>query len=419
MTQNRTPLRNTDIAANRVPALRTKFTGADIGDSMPGNGPLNSKQLTRLVSLLCSVFLLASCALFKPREPGIGKAIAWESIHGWKQDNHAEIWPALKNNCAVLSNKPAWKEICTRVDALDNPDSDQARKFIETWFVPHQLYAQGGKRDGLITGYYEPLLFGSMIPDDQYRYPVYQRPDSLLIIELGSLYPDLKNMRLRGRQVGNRIIPFYSREEIEANRDLLSGHELLWLDDRDAVFFLHIQGSGRVRLPDGKTIGVGYSNQNGHPYVAIGRVLLKRGELKRDEISLFSIRQWLRDNPEKSVSLLNENPSYIFFVVREAPEMGPIGSLNTPLTAQRSIAIDPKLVRLGTPIWLSTNYPGEPERKYQRLVIAQDTGGAIKGTLRADLFWGHGEIAEQSAGVMQEKGSMIVLLPRSVISGGG
>ena len=224
-------------------------------------------------------------------------------------------------------------------------------------------------------------------------------------------------MRLRGRLVGNKIVPFYSREEIEANRNLLSGQELLWLDDRDAAFFLHIQGSGRVQLPDGKIIGVGYSNQNGHPYVAIGRTLLRQGELKREEISLFSIRQWLRDNPEKAVNLLNENPSYIFFVLRDTPELGPVGSLNTPLTAQRSIAIDPKFVTLGTPIWLSTNYPGEPDREYQRLVIAQDTGGAIKGTLRADLFWGHGELAEQSAGVMKEKGSMIVLLPKPVKSG--
>ncbi len=374
---------------------------------------LSSKLILRQLAVFSSAALLASCALFTPREPGIGKPLEWKTIAGWEQDSHAEIWPALQNNCAVLSKKKLWEEICREVDVLDQPNNIQARQFIESWFVPHQLFAQGGKRQGLITGYYEPLLFGSMTPDDRYRYPIYQQPDTLLIIELGSLYPEFKNRRLRGRQVGNKIIPYYSREEIETDRDLLSGQELLWLDDRDAVFFLHIQGSGRVQLADGKTIGVGYSNQNGHPYVAIGRILLEQGELERDEISLFSIRQWLLDNPEKAANLLNENPSYIFFVLRDTPEKGPVGSLNTPLTAERSIAIDPKLVKLGTPIWLNTNHPGEPGQKYQRLVIAQDTGGAIKGTLRADLFWGHGTYAERSAGIMKEKGSMIVLLPKS------
>jgi membrane-bound lytic murein transglycosylase A len=372
----------------------------------------------RLLGIYSSIVLLSSCAFLKPTQTGIGEAISWESVEGWHQDSHAEIWPALQNNCAVLSKRKAWDAICKEVDTIEKPDDSFARQFIENWFVPHPLYSDEGKRSGLITGYYEPLLFGSMVPDNRYRFPLYQQPESLLIVDLGSLYPDLKDMRLRGRMVGNRIVPFYSREEIEADRDLLAGQELLWLDDRDAAFFLHIQGSGRVQLPDGKIIGVGYSNQNGHPYVAIGRILLKQGELEREEISLFSIRQWLRDHPEKAVKLLNENPSYIFFVLRDAPEQGPIGSLNTPLTAQRSIAIDPKFVQLGTPIWLSTNYPGQPDREYQRLVIAQDTGGAIKGTLRADLFWGHGDLAEQSAGVMKEQGSMVILLPKPVKSGG-
>lgn len=370
----------------------------------------------QLLIIFGGATLLASCTLLKPREAGFGKAIEWESIRGWEQDNHAEAWPALQNNCKVLAKNPLWAEICNAVaavDALGQPDNTEAKNFFETWFVPRPLYADGGKQHGLITGYYEPLLFGSKVADTRFRYPIYQQPESLLTINLGSLYPALKNKRVRGRKVGNTIVPFYSREEIEANRDLLSGQELFWLDDRDAVFFLHIQGSGRVQLPDGKTVGVGYSNQNGHPYVAIGRILLEQGELGQEEISLFTIRQWLQDYPEKAVNLLNENPSYVFFVLREATENGPIGSLNTPLTAERSLAIDPKLVKLGTPIWLATNYPGQPDRDYLRLVFAQDTGGAIKGTLRADLFWGHGEYAERSAGSMKEQGSLIVLLPKS------
>ncbi len=359
--------------------------------------------------------LFNACAPFKAQAPGFGAAISWQSISGWERDNHAEAWPALQNNCKVLAQEPLWTEICRAVDAiatLGQPDNAEAKNFFERWFVPHPLYAEGGERNGLVSGYYEPLLFGSRVADARFRYPIYQVPESLLTINLGSLYPTLTNKRIRGRKVGNTIVPFYSREEIESNRDLLSGHELLWLDDRDAVFFLHIQGSGRVRLADGEMIGVGYSNQNGHPYQSIGRILLKQGELEREAISLFSIRQWLHDNPQKAVNLLNENPSYVFFTLRENPENGPIGSLNTPLTPERSIAIDPTLVKLGTPVWLATNYPGEPDRDYARLVFAQDTGGAIKGTLRTDLFWGHGKYAERAAGIMKEPGRLIVLLPK-------
>jgi membrane-bound lytic murein transglycosylase A len=217
---------------------------------------------------------------------------------------------------------------------------------------------------------------------------------------------------VRGLVADHKVIPFYSREQIESDRQLLAGNELVWIDDRDAVFFLHIQGSGRIQLRDGSVIGAGYSDQNGHPYVAIGRLLLERGELDRDEISLFTIRQWLRDNPGEAELLLNQNPSYVFFELREDVGEGPVGSLNVPLTPQRSIAIDPKTVPLGTPVWLQTNIPGAVDLAYNRLVIAQDTGGAIKGPLRADLFWGHGQEAENNAGIMKERGSMLVLLPR-------
>ncbi len=361
--------------------------------------------------------LLSACAVYKPGQPGIGQPVGWDSIPGWHDDNHAEAWPALQHNCQALAKQPVWDEICRQADRINQPDHNQARRFFQTWFVPHKLYAAGGREHGLITGYYEPLLFGSTVPDERYRFPIYRRPENLLTVDLSSLYPELKNKRLRGRRVGNKIIPFFSRAEIESDDDLLAGQELLWLDDRDAVFFLHIQGSGRVQLEDGQTVGVGYSDQNGHPYVSIGRILMEQGHLKPEEISLFTLRQWLRDNPDKAGNLLNANPSYVFFVLRELIGAGPTGSMNVPLTTERSIAIDPELVRLGTPIWLATNYPGQPGRNYARLVFAQDTGGAIKGALRADLFWGHGEYAEQSAGIMQEKGRLIVLLPRSKAAG--
>jgi len=369
-------------------------------------------KMSRVGILLLAISLIHGCAVFKSRDPGIGEAVDWAEIAGWEDDKLAEVWPAVLSNCQAKKPIPGWQAACKNVLTMENPDSAQTRAFFEKWFVPHRLYGKGGKPSGLVTGYYEPLLYGSFTPDSRFRWPVYSVPDSLVIIDLGDLYPELENRRVRGRLEGNRVVPFYSRREIESDRSLLAGHELLWLDDRDAVFFLHIQGSGRVELPDGSTLGVGYSNQNGHPYVAIGRILLDQGELSRDEISLFTIRQWLDDNPDKADELLFANPSYVFFTLREEVANGPIGSLNVPLTAQRSIAIDPKVVALGTPIWLQTNVPGNPETPYHRLVIAQDTGGAIKGPLRADLFWGHGEEAERNAGIMKEQGTMVVLLPR-------
>ncbi len=373
------------------------------------------KSLASIIILFAIALSVTSCTFIRPRPAGIGEEIKWSEIDGWEDDRHAEVWPALENNCIAVAAKPLWKEICTAMDQLqpDQVNDNSVKAFLEAWFVPHRLYGENGRSEGLITGYYEPLLFGSKTPDQRYRYPIYQEPDSLLTVELGSIYPTLEKKRVRGLKVGKKIVPFYSREQIESNRNLLAGNELLWLDDRDAVFFLHIQGSGRVELIDGSLIGVGYSNQNGHPYVPIGRVLLDQGELDRDEISLFTIRRWLADNPGQAQGLLNENPSYVFFIMRETVENGPMGSLNVPLTPERSIAIDPELVTLGTPIWLNTSYPGEPGRLFQQLLIAQDTGGAIRGPLRADVFWGHGGIAERSAGIMKERGSMIVLLPKS------
>lgn len=380
-----------------------------------------NRTRVRLCVAVCLAVGLASCAVFKPRAPGIGKPLEWRQVNGWRQDNHAETWPALLRSCEALAARADWKALCAAARNHPNADFDDraARQFFERWFRPHPLHGRAGKTNGLITGYYEPLLFGSFARDQRYRYPLYAPPETLLSIELGELYPELRGRPVRGRLAGNKVLPFYSRAEIESDRSLLAGHELIWIDDRDAVFFLHIQGSGRIRLPDGRVLGAGYSNQNGRPYQSIGAVLLERGELKQEEISLFTIRQWLRDHPARAEALLFGNPSYVFFVLRENPGDGPIGSLNVPLTPQRSIAIDPKLVDLGAPVWLSTNFPGDPARPYQRLVLAQDTGGAIKGALRADLFWGHGDGAERAAGIMKERGSLIVLLPNAAAEGGG
>ncbi len=358
------------------------------------------------------VILTSGCALWPTPEPGIGKPVDWKQLQGWEEDQHELAWPALLYSCQRLNTKPLWDEICSAANTVQDPDTQTARVFFENWFVPHPVYAESGKTRGLITGYYEPVLRGSFEADELYRYPLYQRPDNLLKIDLGDRFPELKNKRLRGRVVGQKVVPYYEREEIEADRELLAGNELLWLDDRDDAFFLHIQGSGRVSLPDGDVVGVGYADQNGQPYKAIGKVLVDQGEMEIEEVTLFSIRRWLSENPDRAELILNSNPSYVFFVLRDQPGKGPVGSLNVPLTAGRSIAIDPKLVDLGVPIWLSSHYPGQPEQPLKRLVLAQDTGGAIKGNVRADVFWGTGEDAEQLAGLMKSPGELFVLLPK-------
>ncbi|MCY4051326.1 MAG: MltA domain-containing protein [Gammaproteobacteria bacterium] len=376
--------------------------------------PLASRSYNQwpcLALFMASILVLSACTTQKPA--GIGNPIEWNEVTGWNEDQHADSWPALMNNCRVLIRHEAWSQICKAARSLNSPDHKQAREFYETWFTPHAVHGADGKTTGLITGYYEPLLFGSTVPDENYRYPIYQRPENLLRVDLSELYPELEGKRVRGRLEGNSVIPYFTREQIDSELNPLKGEELLWLNDRDDVFFLHIQGSGRIKLTDGRIIGAGYSDQNGHPYVAIGKVLIDWGELEREEVTLFSIREWLHDHPAQARVLLNQNPSYVFFEIRENVEEGPIGSLATPLTPERSIAIDPSVIPLGTPIWLETYLPDNPEQPYNRLYMSQDTGGAIKGPLRADIFWGNGDSAEYMAGLMKEQGKLIALLPKT------
>ncbi|MDH3689156.1 MAG: MltA domain-containing protein [Gammaproteobacteria bacterium] len=337
----------------------------------------------------------------------------WTDLPGWDQDKHSQAWPALLKSCQRLAATDApWGLICSSATEIDNPTDSVTRQFFETHFVPHRLRGVRGKRRGLITGYYEPLLWGSLEQTDRFRYPIYRRPDDLLHIELGELFPDLKNRRVRGRLVGNKVVPYHDRATIEGDIGPLKGHELLWVDNAEDLFFLHIQGSGRVRLPDGRIVGVGYADQNGYAYTSIGRVLADQGELELEEVSLFTIRDWLRTNSDRSVELLSQNQSYVFFSLREETQQGPIGSFQVPLSAERSIAVDPQTVPLGVPIWLDTSLPGDSKTPYRHLVFAQDTGGAIKGHIRADLFWGMGPRAELMAGTMKQPGRLYVLLPK-------
>ena len=262
----------------------------------------------------------------------------------------------------------------------------------------------------MVTGYYEPQLRGSRKRTATYRYPVYGVPEDLLVIDLAGLYPELKNMRLRGRAEGRRVVPYYDRAQIESGAAPVNGREIAWVDDAVELFFLQIQGSGRVRLDDGATVRLGYADQNGQPYRSIGRLLVERGDLPLERASMQGIKTWAKQNPDKLQELLNYNASYVFFREMPADLSGPLGALGVPLTARRSIAIDPRYIPLGAPVFLSTTMPNSPQ-PLNSLMLAQDTGGAIRGAVRADFFWGFGDEAGALAGRMRQSGKMWVLLP--------
>ena len=365
-------------------------------------------QARRIAGLLALAGVLSSCV----SAPGIGKPVSWSALPGWQQGQQARAWPALQQNCERLATSDAsWQGICRDVELLGQPDDSNARAFFETRFIPHKVGGENGQRTGLVTGYYEPLLEGSLVRTERFRYPIYRRPPNLLTIDLGDVYPELKGRPVRGRLQGERVVPYFSRAEIDEASSLLAGYEIAWVDDPVSLFFLHVQGSGRIRLPDGEILAVGYADQNGHPYVSIGRRLREITGLEPEAINLDSIRRWLEEHPQALEELLHSNPSYIFFTLRDSTLPGPIGSLHVPLTAEHSAAVDRKYIALGLPLWLDTNLPdkGPP---YRRLLFAQDTGGAIKGPLRVDVFFGQGLEAEKLAGRMRERGRLYVLLPR-------
>ena len=335
----------------------------------------------------------------------------WEMLPDWQTLDLAPTWPALLQSCRVLKNQPNWQEICARAEQFGTEDSAVLRTFYEEWFTPYQVFNPDGSEQGMITGYYEPLLKGSRVKTQRFRYPLYAAPDDLLQIDLGAAYPQLKDLRLRGRLQGKRIVPYYSRAEIDAGTGAFKGRELYWVENEVELFFLQIQGSGRIELADGAQIKVGYAEQNGHPYVSIGRKLVEMGELKLEEASMQGIKAWAERTPDKLTALLDQNPSYVFF--RELPDnlSAPLGALGVPLTNEYSIAVDPRTIPLGAPVFLATTYPND-SAPLNRLMLAQDTGGAIKGAVRADFFWGFGESAGAQAGKMKQQGRLWVLFPK-------
>jgi len=337
----------------------------------------------------------------------------FSAVPGWEKDDLRQAWPAFLTSCQVLAKKEDWREPCTIARDVSASDVNAIRTFFEAFFLPYQVLNADGSEQGLVTGYYEPLLRGARKRGGPYQTPLYRVPDDLLTIDLAGAYPELKGMRLRGRLVGNTVIPYPTRAELEQTA-ALSGKELLWVDDAVEAFFLQVQGSGRVQLMDQKkTVRVAYADQNGSPYKSIGRYLVDKGELKLTQVSAQGIKTWIKANPSRKTELFNVNPSYVFFREEKLldPNVGPKGAMGLPLTPQRSIAVDPQFIPLGAPVFLATTQPNSAIA-LQRLMLAQDTGGAIKNPVRADFFWGFGAEAGEKAGRMKQSGMMWVLLPK-------
>lgn len=349
---------------------------------------------------------------------------SFEDLPGWREDDLSQALPAFLRSCRRLVSLPAneslgiagtagdWKPAC---EAAAKVPAGGARSFFESRFQPFAASA-GGDPDGLFTGYYEALLHGSRTRSDRYKVPIYVRPPELVMVDLGDFREELKGQRIAGRVEEGQLVPYPDRKTIAsgalAGRDL----ELVWVDDPIDAFFLEIQGSGRVTLDDGSEMRLGYAAQNGHPYFAIGKDLIERGAATKETISMQLIRKWLEEHPDEADDVMNRNASYVFF--EELKGEGPLGAKGMVLTPGRSLAVDLKHWPLGVPIWLDATAPSprsdEPDRPVRRLVMAQDTGGAIRGVIRGDVFWGHTEDAAEIAGRMKNRGRMWVLLPQNL-----
>lgn len=348
--------------------------------------------------------------------------VPYSALPGWTADRHAAAIPALIRSCPPMEKRgvkgfgsaAVWRSICAEARALPKGNDPAARTFFESRFAPAAVSGRDGG-DGLITGYFEPELQGSRKRQGRFNVPLHMRPRDLVAVDLGRFSDKLKGKRIAGRVIKGRLVPYHNRSQIE--RGALRGKklELVWVDDAADAFFLHIQGSGRIRLRDSSILRVGYAGTNGQAYTAIGRELIARGEIPRERMSMQAIRQWMGANPAEGAKLMRTNKSYVFF--RKLTGPGPIGAQGVALTPERSIAIDRGVLPLGLPVWMDTVLPDVAVTPYRRLMIAQDTGGAIKGAVRADVFWGPGARAAQMAGSMKSRGRYWFLRPRGTTPG--
>lgn len=403
-------------------------------------------MLRKWLLLLLVVGLAACSTSSPPGKPGGGPrdTATPSALPSWSQQELGDTLAALKQSCKAIARKPGWAEVCRQADGISNDNTVAVRQFFENRFAAWKVN-DGARDSGLITGYYEPLLNGSRVRSARTPWPVYgipadfysvdvpqamrgksslmarrSGPNRLALSSTGDIeirpadFPaDNRATRLKGRLDGKRLLPYYTRAEINQGKGVSNAPILAWAEDPVELFFLQVQGSGRIQLDDGSFIHIGYAEQNGYGYQSIGKWLVDKGELTMGDASMQGIKDWLARNPQRQQELFAVNPSYVFFKTLPGDNGGPVGALGVPLTGGYSIAVDPRYIPLGAPVYLVTTWPHSTQA-LARLVHAQDTGSAIKGAVRADFFWGFGTEAGMYAGRMKQQGNLWMLLPKGM-----
>lgn len=421
--------------------------------------------MKKIFLVLCCTLFLVSCGLTKkPKEPstpsdvGIGKSVQIDNVSyhsvgfnqlpDWQTQNFQTAMASFLQGCLKLQNKPQWLGVCQNAQRIGN-DNKQIKTFFEHSFQPWQV-KDSNKLEGTVTGYYEPMLKGSLNANGVAQYPIYGLPNDFVVLDfpstlrgrtqlvvkpmgtnraqalnktqpdfgeyianVGDFFIDGNTKALKGRFEGNRFVPYYTRAQID--RGALNGKApiLGYANDPVELFFLQIQGSGRLQTPEGQFVRLGYADHNGLAYSSIGTYLVKRGELTMGQTSMQGLKAWVQLNPHRKNEVLGVNERYVFFQVLPGNNGGPIGALGVPLTGEYSGAVDTRYITLGSPLFLSTTYPSS-STPLNRLIMAQDTGGAIRGGVRVDFFWGFGDEAGQIAGKMKQQGRVWTLLPRGI-----
>jgi membrane-bound lytic murein transglycosylase A len=397
--------------------------------------------MIRRISLIAILALaLAACAPTTTLPPTqstdklVLQPTTFAALSDWNATDVRKAYTAFAASCAKIVQRSDadrfggsedygtvadWKPACNA--ALNSGDMTDAaaRGYFDRFFTP-ALATNDGNEIGLFTGYYEPELNGSRKRAGKFQTPLLARPEDLVMVDLGAFRDTLKGERIAGRVDGSKLVPYAKRGDIVAGSLGTRAKPLVYVDDPVDAFFLQVQGSGRVKLADGSIIHVGYDGQNGYPYTGIGRLLVDRGAIPKEQMSMQAIRAWLDAHPGEASALMNENASYVFFkeLPMNDPNQGAPGSAGVPLIAEASVAVDTKFHGLGAPMWIEAHAPADdatqPDVDFDRLVIAQDTGGAIRGPVRGDVYWGAGKRAESVAGRMAHKGKLYVLLPKAV-----
>ena len=368
-----------------------------------------------------------------PKKAGLDfKVTTYSALDGWQDDDHHAALTAFLKSCEIILKRKAskpmpnaalagttgdWQGICKSASNLKDDTKSEAKMFFEQAFTPLEVYYDG-KSNGTFTGYHEPLLKGSFTKSDRYNIPLHKKPSDIIKINLGAFREKYKGVILQGVLKGDQVVPYANRANIIDGALGEQKLELLWVDSAIDAFFLQVQGSGRVELDDGTIISIGYAGKNGQPYRSLGRILINAGEMTLEGTSAQTIKQWLRDNPDRQRWLLDQNPSYVFFRLLDN-NTGPYGSAGVTLTAERSLAVDPMHLPLLAPIWVDASRPDQNDKSihdvpFKQLMVAQDTGGAIKGAIRGDVFWGHGAKSDEVAGRMNNQGRLVLLLPKDL-----